>query len=199
MPAKLQLSLITAIWATTVVVGFALLINHEEQPAAQAAAPLVWPSASQLPRSEKKATLIMFAHPFCPCTRASINELSKLVTRCRNKLNVEVVFLQPPGVTVDWEKSPSWQLARAIPGVTVRHDDQGGESNLFGARTSGEVVLYNPDGELIFHGGITGGRGHEGDNVGLDAVQSLLLHNHANVSGTPTFGCSLSNSVQHLN
>ena len=43
-----------------------------------------------------------------------------------------------------------------------------------GATTSGHVLLYDAGGVLRFAGGITDGRGHEGDNAGLDAALALL-------------------------
>jgi hypothetical protein len=51
--------------------------------------------------------------------------------------------------------------------------------------------LYAPTGKLLFSGGITASRGHEGDNVGRSAIVSFILNGHAPVNHTPVFGCSL--------
>ena len=63
----------------------------------------------------------------------------------------------------------------------------------YGAATSGYAVLYAPDGRLAFAGGITAGRGHEGDNAGEDAILDAI--NSGPAGGCPTrmpvFGCAL--------
>lgn len=52
-------------------------------------------------------------------------------------------------------------------------------------------MLYGADGRLLFSGGITGSRGHSGDNEGRRAIVSLLTGEGAYKSDTPVFGCSL--------
>jgi hypothetical protein len=70
--------------------------------------------------------------------------------------------------------------------------DQGGvEARRFDVEGSGHVLLYAPSGKLLFSGGITPSRGHEGDNAGRSAIVSLILRGHAPVDHTPVFGCSL--------
>jgi hypothetical protein len=73
--------------------------------------------------------------------------------------------------------------------------DRGGvEAKRFGARTSGEVLLYSAVGRLLFFGGITGSRGHEGDNYGLTSLASFLTatpSESAVTAGSPVFGCAL--------
>jgi hypothetical protein len=83
-----------------------------------------------------------------------------------------------------------WRSAEAIPGVTVRADQDGNEARCFQAKTSGHVALYDVHGKLLFSGGITSSRGHSGDNAGRSAIMKLLKHEMA-VGETPVFGCSL--------
>jgi hypothetical protein len=61
----------------------------------------------------------------------------------------------------------------------------------FGAATSGEALLYGPDGRLEFAGGITSSRGHEGDNPGADRIVSLVTTGSAELATAPVFGCPL--------
>ena len=42
------------------------------------------------------------------------------------------------------------------------------------AITSGQTLLYDTKGHLVFSGGITGGRGHEGDNTGRESIEKYL-------------------------
>jgi hypothetical protein len=61
----------------------------------------------------------------------------------------------------------------------------------FGASTSGQTLLYNMAGRLVFNGGITIARGHSGSNDGRDAVVALLSGLVPMHTITPVFGCSL--------
>ena len=78
-----------------------------------------------------------------------------------------------------------------IPGLRVIRDQGGSEARRFAIEGSGHVLLYAPFREVAFQGGITGSRGHEGDNVGRSAIVSFILDGHSPVSHTPVFGCSL--------
>ena len=89
-----------------------------------------------------------------------------------------------------------WPSAAAIPGVAAREDLDGAQARLFGAETSGFLVLYDPRGQLLFQGGITGSRGHAGDNAGEDAVALLLTGRAAGLRQTPVYGCSLLGECQ---
>jgi hypothetical protein len=70
-------------------------------------------------------------------------------------------------------------------------DKDGKNAVAFGASTSGDVRVYDTSGALRFSGGITDGRGHEGDNTGLDSVLDLVRVGKSPVSATPVYGCSL--------
>jgi hypothetical protein len=52
-------------------------------------------------------------------------------------------------------------------------------------------MLYGIDGRLLFAGGITSSRGHQGDNAGLDRVLSLVRGGKAERSESSVFGCGL--------
>jgi hypothetical protein len=70
-------------------------------------------------------------------------------------------------------------------------DPEGAAALRFGASTSGQTILYNDSGRLVFNGGITAARGHEGPNDGQDAVIALLQNRAPRQTTTPAFGCSL--------
>jgi hypothetical protein len=153
--------------------------------------PQHWPSESRIARTPGLPTLVMLAHPHCPCSRASVEELDRLMAQADGAVSAHVLFVKPDGVPDDWEQSDLWTRAVAIPGVHARRDDLGGEAERFGAATSGQVVLYDGVGELLFSGGITSARGHSGDNAGRDSVLSLLTSGRADRDSTPVFGCPL--------
>jgi hypothetical protein len=80
----------------------------------------------------------------------------------------------------------------------VEEDPNGAEAQLFGAETSGYVLLYDTLGQLLFKGGITGSRGHAGDNAGENAIVSLLTGQGASAKQAPVYGCSLIGECEAL-
>jgi hypothetical protein len=168
----------------------ALLWDYKSTPGALEAPPSRWPAPSALARSSDRSTLVVFAHPRCTCTRATLDELAILLARATAPLTTYVVFSRPPDVEAGWERGESWEAARTIPGVTVVSDAGGAEARRFRVQTSGETVLYDPSGRLAFFGGITGARGHRGDNVGRARVLALLATHHADRDRSPVFGCA---------
>jgi hypothetical protein len=90
-----------------------------------------------------------------------------------------------------WEHTDLWQTASTIPGAAALRDDDGIEAARFGAATSGFTVVYDAHGRLLFRGGLTASRGHEGDSFGQRRVVSLLTTGAADRSDSPVFGCAL--------
>lgn len=118
------------------------------------------------------------------------------MTRCHDRLAARAVLLQPTGASAAWTDSNIARDAAAIPGVLVFRDVDGGEARRFGAATSGHVMLYNVSGRLLFSGGITPARGHEGDSLGRDAVTQLIeAQGSAGRGCSPVFGCPLATPV----
>src|SRR6185369_8337902 len=140
--------------------------------------------------STDRATLVMLVHPRCPCSRVTIGELARLMTQTQDHLKAYALFVKPEGTSEDWEKTDLWRSAADIPGVEVVVDD-GKEARLFNAVTSGQTVVYDAEGRLLFSGGITGARGHSGDNPGRSAIVSLVNGGDENRSETAVFGCPL--------
>lgn len=187
--------LMAAAWVALVSAGFVYMLVYEATPGAERPAPQMWPAPTAVKLSAKQPTLLMFIHPKCPCSRASIDELAKLMTRGQGLVEAHVLFTRPKGESDDWVKSDLWRSAAAIPGVSVQIDEGGRIAQQFGADTSGRAVLYDPKGQLAFSGGITESRGHAGDNEGLDAVIALLHHKAPLVVTTPTYGCALTSAL----
>jgi hypothetical protein len=142
-------------------------------------------------RASDRPTLVFLAHPQCTCTRASLNQLAEVLARSPKAPKTYVVFLKPAAFSAGWEKTDLWDRAAALPAVTVLRDDDGVEAQRFGVETSGQTLLYNARGEVIFSGGITGSRGHEGDNASAAALTALLAHGAADRTWTSVFGCPL--------
>lgn len=181
-------------WLLMIAAGIAVLANYQHTPGHVATTPETWPSDAKIPLAKDRATLLMFAHPKCPCTQASVEELNRLLARSSGKIATHVFFLKPEGAAENWAQTALWRSAAAIPDVAVHEDFGGVQEKRFGAETSGFIVLYDANGKLLFKGGITAGRGHAGDNAGANAVVSLSMGRSTDLRQTPVYGCSLVDS-----
>jgi hypothetical protein len=180
------------LWFAVVVGGLAALAAYKSRPGTAGKTPALFTELPPLANSAGRPRLLMFVHPKCPCSRASLSELTYIVEREPGKVMVDVVFVKPAGAESDWANTPLREQAAAIPGVRLV-DDDGTLAHRLGAETSGYVVLYGADGKLQFSGGITRARGHEGDSSGRHAICALLNGDADAVAGakTPVFGCPL--------
>ncbi len=113
------------------------------------------------------------------------------MAQAHGKLAGLVVFGKPASQERDVRGTSLWKRAAAIPDVVTLYDRQGAEIDRFGGSVSGETLLYDSQGRLMFHGGITDARGHEGDSTGMDALVSLVQGESHAATQSPVFGCSL--------
>ena len=179
------------VWLGSVSAGLWTLWAYENRPGLAAAAPDDWPVQTRIKRATDRPTLVFVAHPQCTCTRASLEELAEILARARNHPKAYVLFLKPDAFEAGWEQTDLWRSASALPNVTVLRDDDGVEARRFGVETSGQTLLYDNNGALVFSGGITGSRGHAGENAGELALVSLLTNGQADRRASNVFGCSL--------
>ena len=175
-------------WLLMVVLGLFFLAGYQNTAGRSETASTTWPAESQVTRTPGIPTLVMMVHPHCPCSRASIGELAVLMAKAEGVVNANVLFVKPPDFPVAWEKTDLWTSATIIPGVKVSVDDGGNEARRFRSHTSGQILLYDANGQLLFSGGITAGRGHFGDNEGLSAVVSLLMQGNSQSKEASVFG-----------
>lgn len=180
------------VWLAAVGTGLWALWGYDNRPGLSANAPGRWPSDTALKRLADGPTLLFVAHPQCTCTRASLEELAEILARAAShRPRTYVLFLKPSGVDAGWEQTGLWTQAAALPDVTVLRDDDGLEARRFGVETSGQTMLYDDRGTLIYSGGITGSRGHSGENAGELALIALLAHGPSDRRNASVFGCSL--------
>jgi hypothetical protein len=178
-------------WCTCAGAGLWSMLNYELTPAKTDTARTKWPSSSSLALDPVHPTLVLFLHPKCPCSRATLYELSVLVSDCQSGLAVQILLVRPTSTLDGWEQTELWRTAKQIPGVVVRTDLDGIEAKNFRATTSGQAFLYGLDGRLLYQGGLTASRGHEGDNAGRAALTSLVTTGQANKSRSAVYGCAL--------
>lgn len=195
-PIAMNIIVIPAAWAAVAVAAFGCLLRYSFSEGPVGAVPRSWPSPAVAidPAPATLHRLVIFLHPRCPCSRATVRVLERIVARCGGALEVQAVLVRPYGTADGWEQTDLSETIAAIPGVRTTIDRGGELASRFGARTSGQVVLYDRAGKLVFSGGITPSRGHEGDSAGADAllaaVDGRLASGLPSIS-TPVYGCTL--------
>ncbi len=186
--------LVVIVWAAASVAGIAGLSRLESAPGAQRSAPTKW-TAKQLERlgdlDHERWNLVVFAHPKCPCMRATIENLDQLLVESGDRIATKAVFFLDPNAEASWAFTDTWDRARRLPRTSTFEDRGGGIAADFGAATSGDVFLFDPDGALRFRGGLTSARGHAGGSIGVKAVLDLVQGRGGDRSSTPVFGCPI--------
>jgi hypothetical protein len=188
--------LAVALWLPAVVYGINVMWSYASTPGHPASPPRFWPASAPIRQGkEGRATLVLFAHPQCECTRATLGELAILMAQTGGRVDADVFFYAPSSESSTWVRTDLWQTAAAIPGVHAFEDRDAEVAKQFGVFTSGQTLLYRSDGLLLFNGGITAFRGHSGDNAGRSAVTALVQGNVPPENSLPVvtrvFGCSL--------
>jgi hypothetical protein len=182
--------LAAAAWTVAVCAGTQRLMVYENRSAVPIQVSAEWPRSSRIQPRAGRFTLVLFAHPDCPCTRASLAEIEELLPHETGKLDVVAAFRKPGASEAQTRSSAMWAYAAAIPGILPLFDEDGREAGAFAATVSGQASLFDPQGRLVFRGGLTPTRGMVGDNFGLQAVKQRLKGAEARADA-PVFGCSL--------
>lgn len=193
MRKKWVLLPLIALWGILALGGSVVLARYSGTPGEDGTPTEHWPTDSSLPHASDQYTLIMFLHPLCPCSQASVGELARLLTSVQHRTRTLVVFTRPEGLDEYIHDDALWKRATALENVTVMEDASGAEAARFGAMTSGHTLLFDAAGHRVFTGGITPSRGHQGDNKGSTAIATLVKNstNTTTAAHTPVFGCSL--------
>jgi hypothetical protein len=187
------IAILIAAWGVCAGLGLAKMLTYELTPAVGATAPAIWPQSAATTRDASSPTLVLFLHPRCPCSRATLAELERLIAACDEQFALRIVFVRPTGTSEDWNRTELYRAAERIPRALVSDDAEGIEAARFGVKASGQALLYSANGRLLFQGGLTASRGHEGDNAGRTALTELISGGRSNCTQTAVFGCSLVN------
>lgn len=181
------------VWFVVVAALFACLWTYESTAGSSGEPSATWPTDISLQQPREGRALLLFAHPRCPCTRASLRELRKVLANGPSFESARILFFCPPDAGADWTDTALVREARSIGGVEVGFDENGRLARTFGVETSGHLLLYDASARLQFSGGITAKRNHEGENAGRDAVLAISQGRSPALKATPIFGCPLHN------
>jgi hypothetical protein len=177
----------SVVWMLAVLAGMGLLQRYAACPGDDGAPAVCWPSVTCLTLAPDRPTLVLFVDANCPCSRASLTELKRVSARAAPPVATIIV--------ISGGTSRAAEDAAAGPGVRVVIDDRGLETARFGVATSGHALLFDTSGRLLFSGGITHARGHEGDSLGSAAILARIAGTERSRCDTPVFGCPITSVV----
>ena len=181
-------TLALSLWIAAVSTSVVWTWHYKTTPGRPSTPPHAWPTSVTVRHSG--TTVLVALHPLCTCSEATISELARLMAGVHDQPTVYALFYDyHPRTPVD--QSSLWRRAAAIPGVIAMRDPDGEMAKSFGAETSGDVIAYSADGALLFHGGLTAARGHEGDSFGRERLLAVLRGDTPDRRDSPVFGCNM--------
>jgi hypothetical protein len=185
-------------WCLAVAAGFVVLGEHASETGAAGPTPSTWPADAAFAPPGEQGTLLLVAHPQCPCTQATLVELAAALRGLDAPPRIDVLLMAGrDGLPIDLRADLDARID-ALPDAQVQLDPGGRDARRFGSLTSGHVLLYAPDGSLRFSGGITGARGHAGANEARFALARSLRALDLPITHPdtpPVYGCPLKAST----
>lgn len=183
------------IWIATIIVGMLWLCDYSTKPGRTLAKVDTWPAESRITR-HGDLTLVVFMHPKCPCSRATMRQLEEIlntIKQGKHDVEVHILFYSPSEFSSHWIKTDLWRHANRLG--KVQADRDGEEAKSFGAIISGHVLLFDKE-DRTFAGGVTSGRGHDGESPGKFALIQLIQGKPRSRSANappefPVYGCEL--------
>src|SRR5712692_427394 len=105
------------LWIPAVAFGINVLWKYSTTPGHPGAPPLDWPASAPVERVNGRAALVMFAHPLCECSKATLGELAIIMAHAPGQVDADVFFYLPAREPGTWARTDLWRSAGAIPGV----------------------------------------------------------------------------------
>src|SRR5262249_48877716 len=84
-----------AAWGFAAAGGVLLMAADAVDPGDPGAPPARWPAGAAGPLDGRRPRLLIFLHPRCPCSRASLGELAALLDRCGDRVAARAVVFRP--------------------------------------------------------------------------------------------------------
>jgi hypothetical protein len=140
--------------------------------------------------SSTRPTLLVFLHPKCSCSKATVVELEKLLPTLEG-VDVKVVMNVPAGRDLSWSSGDLKDQVSPLKYVTIVNDMGGAEALRFHASTSGHAMLIDAQKNLIYSGGLTPGRGHVGETQGHTVIRKWARTKNQTSTIEKIFGCDI--------
>lgn len=179
------------LWALLLAAGVGALSRYDFKGSVPGGLAAHWSKNPLIALDSDRPTLLMFIHPRCPCSAASIAQLHRVLSRYPGCFNTAVLIALPEGVPEGWEEGANLEAASQLPETTLLRDRDGALAQQFRALNSGTVLVFDRTGKRLFSGGITASRGHEGESLGSLALMDIGTGKAPRVDAMPVFGCAL--------
>src|ERR1051325_8235013 len=89
-------------WLMAAGVGLKLLNEYDNSAGSTGNPPERWPNESRGLRASDRPIFLMFPPPRCACSRASLEELDRLMAQAEGRFVVHLLFEKRPGAAPDW-------------------------------------------------------------------------------------------------
>lgn len=185
------LALLVCAWVVAVLTGGFLQIQYSMSSGRSGEVTRQWPTSTNILKHRDSKQLLIFLHPKCACSVASLMELAKFQDRTQQIVPIQAIFFCPDEEDESWVNEKLWTIAESIEGCERFVDFGAIEAQRFGIETSGHVLLFNGLGLRMFSGGVTSSRGHVGDNLGVRTLTSLIDGEAVVTTELPVFGCKI--------
>lgn len=191
--------IVATAWLGLVLCGLAALAGYAAIPGEVGQPPQEWPAEDIPPEitlATDAHTIVVAVHPRCPCTRATISELDRSLTNASGVPAIYALIFEPaPGELEHTDEAfARTRIAKRmgqLPNARLIPDPGSAIAQRFGALTSGHTLVYDSSGSLVFSGGMTPTRAHEGPNTGSSSLVRLLSGESAVAETAPVYGCPL--------
>src|SRR5258708_33732155 len=101
-PGSSMKPLLIATWAIAVVSGLAMLWSYQGQRGRTGQAPGYFPHDVSILPAHNQFNLILSLHPHCPCSCATVEELSKILAHTGASMRVHILMFAPAGADASW-------------------------------------------------------------------------------------------------
>ncbi len=176
--------------AALLAFGMAGLNTYMATPGTAGTTPASWPDDAPFARESGRWTFVLAAHPKCPCTRATADQILKTMTRAQDDATLVVLSFTTDDKPDTAGPGVLSSLAH-LPNVRFLPDPEGRLSARFGALTSGHLVAFDAAGITRFSGGLTPSRGMVGPATGLAVIEDLLAGRTPKTESAAVYGCPL--------
>ena len=185
--AKLTLSA----WIVLIIGGTLAITAYSNTPGVRPETVACWPETSTLTRSEDSPTVVLFLHPKCPCSVSTLREMERALSGNSDQVEVQIGLFCPPNEPDEWTKTSLSKFAEHLKPGSTFIDRSAVEARRFGVLTSGHVLVFSASGKILFSGGVTAAKGHDGENRGGLALRSLCRGDDLPLIEQPVFGCPI--------
>ena len=189
----------TVIWGLAVAIGFLALQLHGASSGQSGSAVEHWPRRSRIPLTTGRPTLIVAVHPLCACTRASVWELTHVLTRCEAQVEVYIFIFRPEHSGHGWGRQMACAVSARCP-VFICWAIPRAKKRPASVPAPPALLHYTLRmGDSFSAAGSPVPGAIEGDNDGRRALLGLIEGNtSSNPRETPVFGCPIFPASFHL-